>query len=51
MTAEILLKISDIPYTVSIDKGRVVSIERGPFSLRPWVFALPGNLEGWCRFW
>ena len=51
LTGDILVEIGDVPFIVAIDKGRVAAVERGPFPLRPWVFAVRGSEEGWRGFW
>lgn len=51
LSVDILVEIGDAPFMVSIEKGRIVSVERGPFPLRPYAFAIRGTLEGWQKFW
>ena len=51
LTGDILVEIGDVPFIVAIDKGKVAAVERGPFPLRPWVFAVRGSEEGWRGFW
>jgi hypothetical protein len=46
-----LLEAGEAPYLVRVHEGRVASIERGPFLLRPWAFALRASAEAWRRFW
>ena len=46
-----LLEAGEVPYLVRVQEGRVASIERGPFLLRPWAFALRASAEAWRRFW
>ena len=31
-------------------EGRLASVERGPFLMRPWTFALRASAETWQRF-
>jgi pimeloyl-ACP methyl ester carboxylesterase len=51
LTVDFLVEIGDAPFMVSIEKGRVASVERGPFPLRPYAFAVRGTVEGWQQFW
>jgi hypothetical protein len=46
-----LLEAGDTSYLVRVLEGRVVSIERGPFLMRPWNFALRAPADAWRRFW
>jgi hypothetical protein len=46
-----LLEAGDTSYLVRVLEGRVVSIDRGPFLMRPWTFALRASAEAWRRFW
>lgn len=43
--------IGDVPFIVTVEKGRVARVERGPFHFRSWDFAIRGTEEGWRLFW
>lgn len=51
LTVQFLVEVGDIAYLVSVMEGRIVRVERGPFLLRSWTFALRAPLEAWQRFW
>ncbi len=51
LTVDVLLEVGAAPYYVSIDGGRIVSIERGPLVMRSWSFAIRGNEQAWRQFW
>ena len=51
LTTDFLLEIGEVPFIVTIERGRVTSVERGPFPLRSWAFAVRGSVVGWSRFW
>ena len=51
LTVDVLLEVGATPYYVSIDGGRIVSIERGPLVMRSWSFAIRGNEHAWRQFW
>jgi len=36
---------------VTVDEGRVTALERGPFLLRDWAFAVRASEEAWRRSW
>ena len=43
--------IGDVPFDVALAAGRIASLERGPFVMRSWRFAVRGPAEAWERFW
>jgi hypothetical protein len=46
-----LVEVGPAPYLVTIHKGRVEALERGPFVLPRWTFALRASQEAWAAFW
>jgi hypothetical protein len=46
-----LLAVGDAPYLVRIHKGRIESLERGPFVQPRWTFALKASKQAWETFW
>ena len=51
LSTTFLLEIGEVEYLVTVNEGRVASVERGPFLLRPWTFALRASADAWSRFW
>jgi hypothetical protein len=51
LTTDVLLEVGATRYHVSIDDGRIKSIERGPLIMRSWSFAIRGNAQAWRQFW
>jgi hypothetical protein len=45
-----LVEIGDQAYLVDIDKGRVISVQAGPFVMPSWTFALRASADTWGRF-
>jgi hypothetical protein len=43
--------IGAIPFDVIVAAGRITTLERGPFLMRPWRFAVRGTSEAWGRLW
>ncbi len=43
--------IGDVPFDVTVARGHVVALERGPLMMRPWRFAVWGTPEAWRRHW
>ena len=46
-----LLQVGAAAYLVRIHRGRVESLERGPFVQPRWTFALRGSADAWATFW
>jgi len=51
LTATFLVEAGDTEFLVRVVEGRVASVERGPFLMRSWTFALRASPETWQRFW
>jgi len=51
LTVDFLVEVGDTPYYVSIQSGRITSIDRGPFPMRPWRFAIRAKAEAWEKLW
>jgi len=43
--------IGAIPFDVIVAAGKIISLERGPFVMRSWRFAVRGSAEAWGRLW
>ena len=46
-----LLEVGEEAWLVRIEKGRIAEMQRGPFVMPRWTFALPASAEDWHRFW
>ena len=51
LTITFLLGAGDTEFLVRVVEGRVAAVERGPFLMRSWTFALRASAETWQRFW
>jgi hypothetical protein len=47
----LMLEIGVHPCLITIQSGRVASLERGPLLMRSWSFAIRGNENAWRQFW
>jgi hypothetical protein len=43
--------IGAIPFDVIVTAGKITSLERGPFVMPSWRFAVRGTTEAWGRLW
>lgn len=46
-----LLQVGEDTWLVTIDRGRVTEVLKGPFVMPRWTFALRASAEAWARFW
>jgi len=51
LDARFQVGIGKIPFDVGVAAGRVTLLERGPFVMRSWRFAIRGNSEAWGQWW
>ncbi len=51
LTVDFLIEVGEDSYLVSIQSGRISKIERGPFYMRSWRFAVRANTDAWGKLW
>jgi hypothetical protein len=51
LTTTFLVEAGDTEFLVRVVEGRIAAVERGPFLLRSWDFAIRASAEAWERFW
>jgi pimeloyl-ACP methyl ester carboxylesterase len=51
LTTTFLLEADDEAWLVRVVEGRIDRVERGPFLMRAWSFAIRASKDGWQRFW
>ncbi len=51
LTTTFLVEVGDIAWLVRVVEGRIASVEKGPFLMRAWTFAVRAPAEAWRRFW
>lgn len=51
LTTTFLVEMDEVQYLVRVVEGRIASVERGPFLMRPWSFAVRASADAWRRFW
>ncbi len=50
-TTTFLVEAGETSWLISVHEGRVEKVERGPFLMRAWAFAVRAPLEAWQKFW
>ena len=51
MNETFMLEVGSEQYLVSVSQGKILSVEKGPFVMRPWGFAIRASKECWDKFW
>jgi hypothetical protein len=51
MNETFMVEVGDIQYLLTVRDGRVEKVERGPFVMRAWRFAIRAKKEHWQKFW
>ena len=51
LSTRFLVGVGETEFLVSVHEGRIERVERGPFVMPSWRFALRGSAEAWHRFW
>ena len=46
-----MVEVGDTQFLMTVNDGRIDKIEKGPFTQRPWRFAIRAKAECWDRFW
>ena len=46
-----LLEEGEAAYLVRIHRGRVEAVDKGPFVMPRWTFALRASQDAWATFW
>ena len=47
----LMLAVGEEQFLIRIREGRVESVERGPFVMPQWTFALRASAQDWRTFW
>lgn len=51
LTTTFLVETGETAWLVTVIEGRIARVERGPFLMRRWTFAVRAPAEAWRRFW
>ncbi|MGD9804596.1 MAG: hypothetical protein AB7E81_09340 [Hyphomicrobiaceae bacterium] len=50
LTCDFEIGVGPVPLSVSVIEGRVASVKRGPFLLKPHTFSIGAEADVWVRF-
>lgn len=48
---QFLVGVGDVDWLVRIHHGKIESVQRGPFVMPRWIFALRASADDWAQFW
>lgn len=51
LATRFLLEVGETQWLIEVREGRIVSVERGPFVMPSWAFALRAPEAEWRAFW
>lgn len=51
LMVDLLIEVSPTQYLISVRAGQLTSVEKGPFYMRPWRFAIRASAEAWEKLW
>ena len=51
LSTTFLVEVGDAGWLITVHDGRVERVERGPFLMRAWSFAVRAPADAWRRFW
>jgi hypothetical protein len=51
LSATFLVETGATAWLVTVHEGRVEKVERGPFLMRAWTFAVRAPETSWTKFW
>ena len=51
LSTTFLVETGATAWLVTVHEGRVTRLERGPFLMRAWSFAVRASDDAWRRFW
>jgi hypothetical protein len=51
MNETFMVEVGEQRYLIRVSDGKIESVEKGPFVMRSWKFAIRASRECWERFW
>src|SRR4051794_28987246 len=51
MNETFMVEVGDEQHLVTVRAGRIEKVEKGPFVMRSWAFAIRAQRNGWDEFW
>src|SRR3546814_1392452 len=51
LTTTMLMQVGEAQFLIYIRHGAIEKVQRGPFVMANWQFALRGDADAWSQFW
>ena len=51
MNETFMVEVGSAQYLLTVRAGRIESVDKGPFVMRSWRFAIRASEDCWARFW
>jgi len=51
MNETFMVEVGEQQYLIKVAEGKIESVEKGPFVMRTWRFAIRASRECWEKFW
>ena len=51
MTDSFMIEVGTHQYLLEIRQGRIAALQKGPFVMASWTFAIRASSEVWQQFW
>ncbi len=51
MNETFMVEVGTQQYLLTVREGRIETVGKGPFVMRPWAFAIRAKAECWEKFW
>lgn len=51
LSTTFMLEVGEVQYLVDVRQGKIVRIQKGPFVMESWTFAIRAPAQVWQRFW
>ena len=51
LSTTFLVEVGDAGWLITVHDGRIERVERGPFLMRAWSFAVRAPADAWRRVW
>ena len=51
LSTTFLVETGGTAWLVTVHEGRIQKVERGPFLMRAWTFAVRASDSAWTKFW
>ena len=51
MNETFMVEVGDTQFLLTVRDGRIEHVEKGPFTMKSWRFAIRASRDSWDKFW